>query len=99
LFLRGTTKVALSWFEYVDGAGYRAYTGCEQDGAACKAPQPIGPPMAHYQLGPRSPRWIGSQSVLVTDDKRRRRHALWTQVLGEGDGGTARIVWSTAAGR
>ncbi|MBK9029805.1 MAG: hypothetical protein IPL61_00430 [Myxococcales bacterium] len=96
---RRSGKLALTWFEFVDGAGYRAYTVCKADGTGCKIPMPIGPPMATYELVRHSPRWLGEYAALVPDEAHRRLHAVWTQVLGDSPRGTARIVHTVAPGR
>jgi hypothetical protein len=96
LAMRQSGKLALTWYEFVDGAGYRAYTTCRADGTQCKTPVPIGPPMATYELVRHSPRWLGEYAALVPDDARGRMHAVWTQILGDAPRGTARIVHALA---
>lgn len=99
LAMRASGKLAISWFEFVGGAGYRAYTTCQADGSRCKTAVPIGPPMATYELVRHSPRWLGEYGALVPDEAHRRLHAVWTQVVGDTPRGAARIVHAMAPGR
>ena len=96
LAMRTSGKLAISWYEFVGGAGYRAYTTCQADGTRCKTPVPIGPPMATYELVRHSPRWLGEYGALISDDAHRRLHAVWTQVVGDTPRGAARIVHAMA---
>ena len=98
LAMRKSGKLLATWFEYQGGAGYRAFTTCERDGSGCRPPAPLGPPMATYELVRHSPRWLGEYGALVIDERRRRLHAVWTQVLGESPRGVARIVHTVGTG-
>jgi len=96
LALSANGQLHATWYEYVGGVGYRAYTTCAIGGATCDSPSALGPPMARYELVRHSPRWLGEYTGLVVDDKRHVLHSLWTQIVGDATTSAGRIVHASA---
>ena len=84
----------LTWYQDRGGAGHLAYTTC--GGGRCAPARRVGPDMAAYELVRHSSKWLGEYESLLVDDRRRRVHAVWTQVVDEGGRPIARIHHATA---
>jgi hypothetical protein len=86
-------RVHLTWYQNRGGRGHLAYTTCSA--GRCAAARRVAPDMAAYELVRHSSKWLGEYESLVIDERRRRVHAVWTQVVDEGGRPIARIHHAT----
>ncbi len=91
----GTLHVA--YYDTVGARGRFVHASCAPGGVKCKRHGAINTlPFAALSTVRHSPRWIGEYQTLVVDEKRRRLHAVWSQVVDEGGTKMSRIFHSVA---
>ena len=63
------------------------HAACAPGGARCSERGALpAPPFAAFDTGRLDARWVGDQTALVVDDKRRTLHAAWAQPITTADG-------------